>query len=103
MAHDSPALPEPGKDSDEGGYTIMQMDERELPDIDIDKLEEAFNKKELQTIWVEQLKKVHKVLINSTTGATSRLGIRLDLDPNPKWIPKEGKQHGRKMSHQLIK
>jgi hypothetical protein len=64
---------------------------RELADIDLDKLEDAFNKKELQTIPVEQLRKVHKVFIDSTTGATSRLGIHLDPDQTPNGNQKEGK------------
>jgi hypothetical protein len=51
----------------------MQIDERELEDIDLDKLEEAFNRKKLQIIPWEKLRKVHKVFTNSTTGATYRL------------------------------
>jgi hypothetical protein len=62
----------------------MQIDERELEDIDLDKLEEAFNRKELQTIPLEQLRKVHKVFTDSTKGATSHLGIHLEMDPDPK-------------------
>jgi hypothetical protein len=49
----------------------MQIDEKELADIDLDELEDAFNRKELQSIPVEQLRKVHKVFIDSMTGATS--------------------------------
>jgi hypothetical protein len=70
------------------GDLIMQMDEHDLADIDIEKLEDAFNKKELQSIPVEHLRKVHKVFIDSTIGATSRLGIRLDPGPNPRYTPK---------------
>ena len=62
----------------------MQIDEKELEDIDLDKLEDAFNQKEIQSIPVEKLRKVHKVFINSTTGATSHLGIHLEPDPDPK-------------------
>jgi hypothetical protein len=61
----------------------MNVDERDLADIDLEKLEEAFNRKELQSIPLEQLRKVHKVYIDSTTGATSRLGIRSDPGKNP--------------------
>jgi hypothetical protein len=39
----------------------MQLDEQDLADIDLEKLEEAFNRKDLHTIPVEQLRKVHKV------------------------------------------
>jgi hypothetical protein len=36
-------------------------------------------------------------------GATSRLGIHLEPDPDPKWNQKEGKRRGHKSTHQLIK
>jgi hypothetical protein len=49
----------------------MQLDDQDLADIDLEKLKEAFNKKEFQTIPVEQLRKVHKVFIDSMAGATS--------------------------------
>ena len=49
----------------------MQMDEQELVDIDLDKLEEALNKQDLETILVEKLRKVHKVFLASPVGATS--------------------------------
>jgi hypothetical protein len=82
---DPPAQLFPRKDPEEdGGDTTMQIDERELEDIDLDKLEEALNRKELQSIPLEQLRKVHKVFIDSTTGATSHLGIHLEPDPDPK-------------------
>jgi hypothetical protein len=45
-SHDPQAQIIPGKDLEEdGGDTIMQIDERELEDIDLDKLEEALNQK----------------------------------------------------------
>jgi hypothetical protein len=72
----------------------MQLDEQDLADIDLEKLEEAFNKKELQSIPVEQLRKVHKVFIDSTAGATSRLGISSNPAPDPKHTPREGKRRG---------
>jgi hypothetical protein len=81
----------------------MQLDDQDLADIDLEKLEEAFNKKELQTIPVEQLRKVHKVFIDSTIGATSRLGISPDPTPDPRCTPRERKHRGRKSTHQLIK
>jgi hypothetical protein len=94
----------PGKiPNHDGGDIIMQIDEKELEDIDLDKLEDAFNRKELQSIPVEQLRKVHKVFIDSTTGATSRLGVHLEPDPDPKWNQKESKRRGRKSAQQLIK
>jgi hypothetical protein len=57
---------------EESGVTLMQLDEKDIADIDLEKLEEGFNKKDLQTIPVEQLRKVHKLLnIDSMTGSTS--------------------------------
>jgi hypothetical protein len=44
----------------------MQLDEQDLVDIDLEKLEEALNRKDLHAIPVEQLRKVHKVFIDST-------------------------------------
>ena len=51
------------------------MDETDLVDIDLEKLEEALNQKDLQHILVDQLRKVHKVFTKSTGGSTTRLGI----------------------------
>jgi len=81
----------------------MQLDEQDLADIDLEKLKESFNKKELQSILIEQLRKVHKVFINSTAGNTSRLGKIFGLGPNPRRTPQEGKRRGRKSTQQLIK
>jgi hypothetical protein len=78
-------------DQDDGDI-IMQIDEKELTDIDLDKLEDAFNRKELQSILVEQLRKVHKVFIDSTAGATSRLGVHLEPDPDPKRTRKKARE-----------
>jgi hypothetical protein len=42
-----------GKNFEEGGDTTMQINEKELAEIDIDKLEDALNKLDLQTIPVQ--------------------------------------------------
>jgi hypothetical protein len=81
----------------------MEMDEQDLADIDLDRLEEALNKKDLQTIPEDQLRKFHKVFLDSSTGATSRLDISVDPNPDPQRNPKENKRRGRKSVHQLIK
>jgi hypothetical protein len=81
----------------------MQMDETDLVDIDLEKLEEALNQKDLQHISVDQLSKVHKVFTNSTAGSTTRLGITVDLGTEPKRVTKENKRRGCKIAHQLIK
>jgi hypothetical protein len=58
----------------------MQIDEQDLANIDLEKLEEAFNRKDLQTIPIEQLKKVHNFFLDSTVGSTAQMGIA--TDPN---------------------
>jgi hypothetical protein len=85
------------------GDTLMQLDEQDLVDIDLEKLEEALNRKDLQTIPVEQLCKVHKVFIDSTVGSTTRLGIATDPSTDSKRAPWENKRWGRKSTQQLIK
>jgi hypothetical protein len=99
----SPTQEKTGTNAEDEEDTLMQMDEQELADIDLDKLEEALNKQDLKTIPVEKLRKVHKVFLDSTVGATSRLGVSPDPDPDPKRNPKEGRRQGRKSTQQLIK
>jgi hypothetical protein len=81
----------------------MLLDEKDLAGIDLEKLEEALNQKDLQTLPEEQLRKVHKVFLNSSAGSTARLGIALDSNSSMKRIPRESKRRGRKPAHQLIK
>jgi hypothetical protein len=92
------------EDRGEGdGDTPMQLDERDLAGIDLEKLEEALNQKDLQTLPEEQLRKVHKVFLNSSAGSTARLGIATDSNSGSKKIPRENKRRGRKTAQQLIK
>jgi hypothetical protein len=79
------------------------MDEQDLEEIDLDRLKEVLNKKDLQTLQEDQLRKVHKVFLDSSTGATSRLGINRDPNQDPRKHPKENNRRGRKSAHQLIK
>jgi hypothetical protein len=81
----------------------MLIDETDLAEIDLEKLEEALNQKDLQHIPVEQLRKVHKVFTDSTAGSTARLGISSDPSPEPKKSTKENKRRGRKPAQQLIR
>jgi hypothetical protein len=74
----------------------MIMDETDLAEIDLEKLEEALNQKDLQHIPVEQLRKVHKVFTDSMEGSIARLGISSDPNPEPKKSTKESKRRGRK-------
>jgi hypothetical protein len=95
--------PVSGKEPEREEDTIMEMDEQDLAEIDLDRLEEALNKKDLQTLPEDQLRKVHKVFLDSSAGATSRLGINIDPNQDPRKHPKENKRRGRKSAHQLIK
>jgi len=83
--------------------TNMLLNETELEEIDLEKLEEALNQKDLQHIPVEQLRKVHKVFTDSTAGSTARLGIMTDPSLENKKPSKENKRRGRKPAQQLIK
>jgi hypothetical protein len=85
------------------GETPMILDDRDLAEIDLEKLEEALNQKNLQTLPEEQLRKVHKVFLNSSAGSTARLGIALEQSSGSKKILRENKRRGRKTAHQLIK
>jgi len=81
----------------------MQLDERDLAGIDLEKLEEALNQKNLQNLPEEQLRKVHKVFLNSSVGSSARLGIAIDTQSISKKIPRENKRRGCKSAQQLIK
>jgi len=65
----------------------MLFDDGDLAGIDLEKLEEALNQKNLQTLLEEQLRKVHKVFLNSSAGSTARLGIETDMSSSSKRIP----------------
>jgi hypothetical protein len=95
--------PDTGKEPKKEEDTVMEMDEHDLVEIDLDRLEEALNKKDLQTLPEDQLRKVHKVFLDSSTGATSWLGIRGDPNLDQRRHPKENKRRGRKSMQQLIK
>jgi hypothetical protein len=88
---------------DANGDTLMQMEAQVLVGIDLEKLEEALNQKDLQGLPKEQLRKVHKVFLDSTVGSTARLDIATESSSSSKKLPCENKRRGRKPIHQLIK
>jgi hypothetical protein len=92
-----------GKEPEREEDTVMELDEQDLAEIDLDRLEEALNKKDLQTLPKDQLRKVHKVFLDSSTGAISRLGIITNANQDPRKYPKENKRRGKKLTHHLIK
>jgi hypothetical protein len=77
----------------------MQLDDRDLAGIDLEKLEEALNQKDLHALPEEQLRKLHKVFLDSSAGSTTRLGIFIDPSSDSKKIPRENKRRGRKSTH----
>jgi hypothetical protein len=77
---------------DGDGDTPMQLDDRDLAGIDLEKIEEALNQKDLQTLPEEQLCKVHKVFLNSSAGSTTRLGIATDTSSGSKRVLRENKR-----------
>lgn len=81
----------------------MQLDTQDLAGIDLEKLEESLNLRDLQGLPEEQLRKVHKVFLDSMAGSTARLGIATESNSFSKKIPPENKRRGRKPVHQLIK
>jgi hypothetical protein len=85
------------------GDTQMQLNDQDLEDIDLEKLEEALNRKDLQTLLVEQLCKFHKVFIDSIARSTAQLGIATDPSTDSKCAPRENKRRGCKTAQQLIK
>jgi hypothetical protein len=78
------------------GDIDMQLDDKELAEIDLEKLEEAYHKKELQSLPLEQLCKVHKVYLNSTQEKHPYLEVVLESIQTCERIihknPKEGKR-----------
>jgi hypothetical protein len=80
-----------GKAPEREEDTSVAMDEQDLEKIDLDRLEEALNKKDIQTLPDDQLKKVHKVFLDSSAGATSRLGISIDPNHDPRKHLRENK------------
>jgi hypothetical protein len=71
---------------------LIQLDEKDLTDIDLEKLEEALNWKDLQEIPVEQIRKVYKVFIDSIAGSIARLGIATYLSTYSKSARWENKR-----------
>jgi len=85
------------------GDTPVQLDKRDLAGIDLEKIEEALNQKDLQTLPEEKLRKVHKVFLNSSVDSSARLGIDMDSHSGSKKILRETKRRGCKTVQQLIR
>ena len=84
----------------------MELEEQDLAGVDLDHLEHAYRHQKLYTIPRDQLRKVHKVFLNSSAGYLARagkaLGIQGSQSKNPSKVQKEEKKRGRKSRNKLI-
>jgi hypothetical protein len=90
----------------EDGDAEMELEEQELAGVDLEHLEHAYRHQKLYTIPRDQLRKVHKVFLNSSTGSTARsskgLGIQSSQSKNQRKTQKDEKKRGRKSTNKLI-
>jgi hypothetical protein len=88
------------------GDAEMDLDEKELAGVDLEHLEHAYRHQKLYTIPLDQLRKVHKVFLNSSAGSTARSSKGLGIQGNqPKGQikpQKDEKKRGRKSTNKLI-
>jgi hypothetical protein len=88
------------------GDPDTDLEDPELAGIDMAHLEQAYRKQQLYTIPPDQLRKVHKVFLNSSAGgkarASTNLGIQKETTKEQRKTTKEEKKRGRKPKHQLI-
>jgi hypothetical protein len=90
----------------EDGDAEMDLDEKELAGVDLEHLEHAYRHQKLYTIPPDQLRKVHKVFLNSSVGSTTRssagLGIQGNTQKEQHKSQKDKKKRGRKSTSKLI-
>jgi hypothetical protein len=90
----------------EDGDAEMELEEKELAGVDLEHLEHAYRHQKLYTIPRDQLRKVHKVFLNSSAGSTARsskgLGIQSSQSKNQSKTQKDEKKKGRKSTNKLI-
>ena len=90
----------------EDGDEEMEVDDQDLAGIDLEHLEHAYRHQKLYTIPRDQLRKVHKVFLNSSAGSSARaskaLGIQGSQIKNPNKAQKDEKKRGRKSTNKLI-
>jgi hypothetical protein len=63
----------------EDGDAEMEMEENDLAGVDLEHLEHAYRHQKLYTIPRDQLRKVHKVFLNSSAGASARASKALGI------------------------
>jgi hypothetical protein len=90
----------------EDGDAEMELEEQELAGVDLEHLEHAYRHQKLYTIPRDQLRKVHKVFLNSSAGSTARsskgLGIQGNQSKSQRKTQKDEKKRGRKSTNKLI-
>jgi hypothetical protein len=88
------------------GDPDIDLEDQDLARIDLVHMEEAYQKKELYTIPSDQLRKVHKVFLNSSMGGSDRANSSLGIQWRAlKYLcksTKHEKKRGRKPTQQLI-
>ena len=84
----------------------MELEEQDLAEVDLEHLEHAYRHQRLYTIPRDQLRKVHKVFLNSSAGSSARtskaLGIQGSQTKNPNKTQIDEKKRGRKSTNKLI-
>lgn len=60
-------------------YVEIDLDEQDLTGIDLEHLEQPYRHQQLYTIPPDQLRKVHKVFLNSSAGSTARSNTGLGI------------------------
>jgi hypothetical protein len=82
----------------EDGDAEMEMEEQDLAGVDLEHLEHAYRQQKLYTIPRDQLRKVHKVFLNSSAGSSARarksLGIQGSQSKNPNKTQKDENKRG---------
>jgi hypothetical protein len=90
----------------EDGDAEMELEEPDLAGVDLEHLEHAYRQQKLYTIPRDQLRKVHKVFLNSSAGSTARanqgLGIQSSQSKSTGKSQKDEKRRGRKSTNKLI-
>jgi hypothetical protein len=96
----------PDKQMIEDGDEDTEMEEPDLAGVDLEHLEHAYRHQKLYTIPRDQLRKIHKVFLNSSAGSSARaskaLGIQGSQAKTPSKNQKDEKKRGRKSTNKLI-
>jgi hypothetical protein len=84
----------------------MELEEKEIAGVDLEHLKPTYRHQKLYTIPRDQLRKVHKVFLNSSTGSIARsskgLGIQASQSRNQRKTQKDEKKRGRKSTNKII-